>query len=368
MRREIRPGDNAVTLKHVQTIRRGDKTWSYLRIPGQPRVKLPDLPPDHPDFLAAYARAMQDAPKATRAQSGTIAAAVESCMRGAAFLELSAGYRAILRRHFEAIREQADDAQMRHLRAEDIQADLEPLAPVAARDRMKAWRFLCGQALGKTLRSDPSEGVRRPDAPKLKGHEPWTAAHIEAYRTTWAIGTVERAVMELLYWTGARRSDAVMLGKGMVDRAGVLTYRQAKTGDEAYVPWTCLLPEHAAEGDSDRGMMHEAIRLINKGHMTFLATERGTRSSNAVGNMIAKAARRAGVDRSAHGLRKSRAIWLAERGASAHQIGAWTGHQSLAEIAHYIKRADRRKAVMGTGQVEESVNCKNPAVNSRTTD
>lgn len=366
MPRQVRA--NTVTLKHVQTVQRGGKTYRYLRLPGQPRIKLPDLPPDHPEFLAAYIEASRAAPKSIRAQAGSIAAAIESAMRSAAYLDLSQGYRAILRRHLEAIREQAEDAMMRHLRAGDIQADLEPLTPVQARDRMKAWRFLCGQSLGKTISSDPSEGVRRPDAPKLKGHEPWTADHIEAFRKRWEIGTVARAAMELLFWTGARRSDVVMIGKGMVDRAGVLIFRQAKTGEEAYVPWTCALPDHAKEGEADREMMHAALKAISTGHMTFLATKQGTRSSNAVGNLISDAAEKSGFNRSAHGLRKSRAIWLAERGASAHQIGAWTGHQSLAEITHYIKRADRRKAVMGTDPARISVNSEKPTVNFRATD
>ncbi|KFI30438.1 hypothetical protein CDV50_11325 [Haematobacter massiliensis] len=355
---------DAVTLKHIQTVRRAGRIYRYLRVPGQPRIKLPDVAPDDPAFLAAYVEGLRAAPKAVRAPSGTISAAIESAMRSAAYLELSAGYRAILRRHLEAIREQAEDAMMRHLRTDDIQADLVPLTPVQARDRMKAWRFLCGQSLGKTIRTDPSEGVRRPDAPKLKGHEPWTIDHIEAFRARWPIGTVARAAMELLYWTGARRSDAVMLGRGMVDKAGVLTFRQAKTGEEAYIPWTCALPDHAIEGEADRGMMHEAIIAISTGHMTFLATKQGTRSSNAIGNLISGAAEKSGFDRSAHGLRKSRAIWLAEHGASAHQIGAWTGHQSLAEITHYIKRADRRKAVMGTDPKRLAVNSENPAVKS----
>lgn len=348
MRGQIR--ENTVTLQHIQTVRRGSRVYRYLRLPGQPRIKLPDLPLDHPDFLAAYNAARADAPKATRAPAGSIAAAIESLLRSAAFTGNSDGYQKIIRRHLDAIRGQAGDAMMRHLRGEDIQDDLEPLAPVAARDRMKAWRMLCGYALEKRLiRSDPTMTVRRPGAPKLVGHAPWTPAQIDAYRARWKIGTIQRAAMEILYWTGARRSDVVMMGRGMVDRSGVLTYRQQKTGEDAYIPWTCPLPAHAADGDADRQMMHGALAAISTGHMTFLATRRGTtRDSNGLGNLISAAAEKAGFDRSAHGLRKSRAIWLADHGATPHQIGAWTGHQSLAEIAHYTKAADRKRAVMGS--------------------
>jgi integrase/recombinase XerD len=45
---------------------------------------------------------------------------------------------------------------------------------------------------------------------------------------------------------------------------------------------------------------------------------------------------------SAHGLRKAIAARLAERGATAHEIMAITGHQSLEEVERYTRAA--RKA------------------------
>ena len=360
MRGQIR--EASVTLRHVQTIRRGAAVYRYLRIPGQPRIRLPDLPPDHPDFLAAYAIAMKSAAGQVRAPAGTIAAAIEVLIRSQAFAAKSDGYRKILRRHLDQIVETAEDAQMRHLRTSDIQADLRDLTPVQARDRMKAWRMLCGHALTiGMIASDPSEGVRR-EALHLVGHEPWTMDQIETYRARWVIGTIQRACMELLYWTGARRSDAVLIGPGMV-RDGILTFRQSKTADLAHVPWTCAVPKHARE--ADRAMMHEALAAVSTGHMTFLATRQGrTRSSNAVGNLISAAAGEAGFDRSAHGLRKSRAIALAEGGANPLEIGAWTGHRSLSEVSHYVDEADRKRMVRGTEQDQNFVNTQNPAVNS----
>lgn len=89
--------------------------------------------------------------------------------------------------------------------------------------------------------------------------------------------------------------------------------------------------------------------------MTFIPAHGKTRSEKALGTMIRETARSAGVKKSAHGLRKSLASTLAEGGATAHQIAAWTGHESLKEVDHYTKSADRRKAVAGTereGNVE----------------
>ena len=346
-----------VTLRHIQTIYKGDQVYRYLRIPGQPRIKLPDLPPDDPAFLAAYAQAMQSAPKQVRAGAGTIAAMIEGYLRSDACAALSDGYRKIIRRHMESIRTDADGALMRHLRAEHVQDDLRPLTAVQQRDRMKAWRLICGHALeARAIASDATEGVRRPKPLQHVSHPAWSMDHVEAYRKRWPIGTVQRAMMEVTYWTGARISDAVMIGPGHVGRDGVLTFRQQKTGDLAYVPWANALPAHAEHMAADRALMHEPIMPF-RGHMTFLATIGGkTRSHKAAGHLIAAAAEAAGFDRSAHGLRRTRAVQLAEAGANTLQIGAWTGHHSLSEIAHYVEEQDRRRQVM-------AVNPQNPAVN-----
>lgn len=326
----------------------------YLQVRGHKLVRLPDLPTDHPDFLAAWADAMRAARgRATRPGPGTIAQLCEAFLRAPAHLTKSAGYREIIRRHVLLIEEKAGDAQARHLMPRHVSADLAALSPAVAQQRMKAWRALAayGMATG-TLREDPTEGVKRPALPPSDGHPAWTADEVAAFRARWTIGTVQRAIFEVLYWTGARISDAVRIGPGMIDRDGVLRYRQVKTGGDAFVPWTCPLPVYARALEPDRIIMHHALRAC-AGHMTFLATRAGkTRSAKSIGGDLAAAARAAGIGKSAHGLRKARSAALAESGATAHQIGAWTGHESLAEIAHYTRSAERRSAVMGTERIQ----------------
>jgi len=90
--------------------------------------------------------------------------------------------------------------------------------------------------------------------------------------------------------------------------------------------------------------------------MTMLVTEAGrTRTAKGRKQMLADGARAAGIKKSAHGLRKARAISLAERGATPHQIGAWTGHATLAEITHYTEGMDRRAAVIGGTKRERAL-------------
>lgn len=46
----------------------------------------------------------------------------------------------------------------------------------------------------------------------------------------------------------------------------------------------------------------------------------------------------------------SKETGLAEGGATAHQISAWTGHQTLDEVEHYTRAQNRRAAVIGMEQ------------------
>ena len=86
-------------------------------------------------------------------------------------------------------------------------------------------------------------------------------------------------------------------------------------------------------------------------HMTWLVTTHGSaRSDKAFSSWFSGAAAAAGIEggKSAHGLRKARAMTLAEAGATVHQIAAWTGHESLSEVQRYSKAADRRRILSST--------------------
>jgi integrase len=70
---------------------------------------------------------------------------------------------------------------------------------------------------------------------------------------------------------------------------------------------------------------------------------------------FASKARKAGIaGKTAHGLRKTRAIALVDAEATHHQVGAWTGHESLKEIEHYAKKFNRRKALTRSKREQES--------------
>lgn len=350
MRRDLR---GAVRLKGIVERRNADGSIRrYLRRGGRILGTLPaDLPLDHPRLLAAYAALLAEEPAA--AEPGTVASLTVSACRTARYRELSDGYRAMLRRHFEAIRAATGKAPVRGLRPRHVTADVEAAdSPV---DRLKAWRFLTAHAVARGLMAEDAARPVRVSQRQTDGHPPWTADEIDIYRARWPVGTVPRLAFEVLHWTGCRIGDAVRIGPGMVDRDGVLVFRQGKTGGLAYVPWTCALPPYAVAMATDRAALHEVLAARTARHMTWLATAAGApRSSKALGRLIRDSARAARIEKSAHGLRKARAQALAEGGATTHQIAAWTGHETLKEVAHYTAAADRRRAVMGTEQDHES--------------
>jgi integrase len=330
-------------LRYYRTSRGGKET--YVRLPD-------DLPLDHPDFIAAWAAAArsQDAPAAF--PSGTLGSTWRAALASDHLAQLSGSYRAIIQRQANAICAKAGEVKAaavaeRHIRA-DVRESPNPPA------RLKAWRFwarYCVEA--GWLPTDPTSAIRL----RTKGgdgHPTWERAEVEAFRDAYPLGTTPRAIMELTYWTGARISDVVLIGPQHVGKDGVLSFRQSKTRDLAFVPWTCPLPSYARGMAGDRDICHAALAHPPVG-MTFLQTAQGRpRSHKAAGHVLANACQAIGLDRGAHGLRKARSAALAEAGATASQIGAWTGHRSHSEIARYTRDMDRRLAVLGVEEEQAS--------------
>lgn len=312
------------------------------------RAKLPDLPEDHPDFIAAWLTQEGERPRQpVTGKPGSIAAAVAALLASGRYLGASEAYRRVIHRHADSIREAYGHVAIAGLQAKHIRADLTKLPPNPANARLKAWRMLCAVAVEVSLISaSPTDGIKRQPPPKTDGHLPWTRDHIDAFRAYWPIGSDQRLAFEILYWTGARISDAVRLSEGMVASDGILTFTQSKTKGKANVPWTCPVPDYA--DPQDRDLMHMALNARTDRSLVLITTQFGKpRSIKAFGGWLAGAARKAGVDRTAHGLRKNRLAALAEAGAPAMAIMSWGGHASLEEVQHYIDSADKRRILIG---------------------
>ena len=86
-------------------LRPNGRPYWYVRRKGLPNVPLPDLPHDHPAFLAAYAAAW-DIPAPRRAAAepdGGLARVIGDASGSARFRQLSPAYRAGLRREWSAM-------------------------------------------------------------------------------------------------------------------------------------------------------------------------------------------------------------------------------------------------------------------------
>jgi integrase len=210
----------------------------------------------------------------------------------------------------------------------DVATILGKLGPFAARNWNKSLRALMQFAVATGLRdNDPTAGVKLPSG-KTDGFHTWTEEEIAQYEARHPVGTKARLAMALLLYTAARRADAIQFGPQHI-RAGVLTYRQQKTGVRLNIPMHAKLIEIIAATPTE--------------HLTFLVNRNGTPyTPSSFSNRFREWCRAAGLANcSAHGLRKGQCRRLAEAGCTAPQIMAISGHKTLAQVQRYIEAAEQ---------------------------
>lgn len=314
-----------------------------------PATPMPDAAKNSPEFLKAYAAAVNGEPVTNRGRvqhpTGTIGAGVRAFLASDSYMSRAASTRAVWRRMLEDIERRYKRAKLADLRSAHIRKDLARLPPHPANNRLKVWR-----ALGRwwvdagLLEKDPAFAVRPRKAPASDGHEPWTVDDADAFRAHWRIGTMQRLAFELLFLTGASIGDAVTLGPRNV-KDGWLTYTRAKSKTLCTVPLFTTAPDFYP----DNAHLCACLELAPR-HLTWLSTARGaSRSKKAAGQWFAKAARDAGIEgKSAHGVRKLLAAYMAERGATPEQRMAILGHDTTRQTQAYSKSADARRIIQGT--------------------
>ncbi len=337
----------------------------YMGPKGSKRVAMPDAATDHPKFLAAYAKALasfmdlDEIDLRLPAPKGSINEAIRDYLRSADWQSLSDGTRARRRPELDRIAESYGQAELRTLRAEHIRADLKGLDPHPRNNRLQVWRALMKHAAEAfSLPADPAAAVAKSKTQATNGHTSWTQGDIDTFRKHWPIDSAPRLAFELIFWTGARISDAIRLGEGHIGRDGFLTLRQGKTGGEAYVPMSRHASPLGAQLGDDLDQLAHAIQKRPKRHLTFMVTAHGSvRSVKAASQWFSEKAREAGIEgKTAHGLRKRRTELLIEAGATRDQVKAWIGHESDAMIALYAKKFDRKRALTGAPERGKSSN------------
>lgn len=229
--------------------------------------------------------------------------------------------------------------QERHIREiRDEKSD----RPQAANSRLKALRGLFGWAKAAGMVTvNPTLEIKRFSSAS-EGFHTWSDEEVRKFEAFHVIGTKARLAFALLRYTGVRRSDAVKLGKGM-ERDGVLHFTVTKGS------------ERKGRGGAKRlslpilAPLRAIIDATPSGHLTYLVSNLGKPyTAESFGNKFREWCDQAGLRHcSAHGVRKFDATAAAENGATAHQLMAMFGWDSIRQAEHYTRKASQQKIANG---------------------
>jgi integrase len=315
--------------------------YYYFDRDGSPRARLPGLP-GSAEFMQAYNQALGAKPievGGKRTLAGSVDSAVAAFLASAAFQALAPITQAQRRWSLEPFRIEAGKWPIKQLQRRHLVAYLDKIArPHQRRKFLIAIRAVLQHASSIGLiEDDPSIGLKA-KVPRSDGHRQWDDAAIAVYRAHHKSGTAERLALEFLLSTALRRGDAVKAGRqhmvALSDPMSgatidVVRIRTGKTGVTALAP---ILPELAAE-----------LVQVPLDRLTFLVGDRGgPLTPDAFTHWFRDACDGAGLaGYSAHGLRKAALRRLAERGGTAHELGALGTHASIANVAHYTREASK---------------------------
>jgi integrase len=344
-------GTMKIELKHIRRDRdRHGNERIYVRVPGRSQIRLRQAP-GTAEFLAEYQAAIAaaagpqgDDPR--HVLPGSLRWLCAAYYRTPEFRALDAGTKSVRRAHLDSIcesrtaaGERRGDLPFRGMKTKNVRKIRDEWAargPEAANGRVKALRQLYAWAIG----AGHADHNPTRDVPKIRngsaGFHSWSVEEVERYRELHAIGTKARLALELLLFTGTRRSDVVKLGRQMV-RNGWLHWTETKGWDrkrkERAIP---IVP-----------VLQAVIDASPTGDLIYLVTEFGKPFSVAgFGNKFREWCDQAGPRHcSAHGLRKAGATIAAENGATAHQLMAIFGWETLKQAEIYTRQADRKRLV-----------------------
>lgn len=306
----------------------------YVRIPGRRSVVLPGLP-GSPEFMDAYRAALANpppAPNKSRRAAGTLGALVEQFYGSAEFANLKPSSKRLYRLAIEAVALHDGHRLVHDMPADKARKVIEEIGsakPGMANLTRSVLRRLFEYAITIGARTD--NPFARVPTYKLGTHHTWTDAELDAFEKRWKVGTRERLTYAVLLYTMQRIGDAVRIRRPDI-RHKQLHLKQQKTGAELVI---AIHPELA-----------RAIRAGDARGVYLLGDAAGRPvTANALSKMMATAIERAGLPEEcvAHGLRKAGMRRLAEHGSTAHEIGAVSGHRSLAEIELYTAKADQAR-------------------------
>ena len=212
--------------------------------------------------------------------------------------------------------------------------------PEGANNRVKAIRAVFKWAVKKKHRDgkpyvahNAAREVSYFESNNPDGYHTWTVEEVRKFQKRHPLGTKAHLALSLLLFSGQRRSDMVRFGREHVS-GGKLVFTQFKGRNRK--PKQLALP-----------MLPELRRVIDAspcGKVTFLENDLGRPFTAAgFGNWFHDRCVEADVPGRAHGLRKAGATIAANNGATAHQLMAIFGWDTLKMAEKYTKAADQSR-------------------------
>lgn len=314
-----------------EVTRHGKIVW-YFRRGKEPRIRLPGAYGSR-EFARAYEAALAGSKPLPRpaAPVATLRWLVDRFYESPRFDRLRPNTQRNYRLELERVCKTGGALKFAMLAASDIRAGMmrREARPSMVNEYIRAMRAIFRFAVDSGwMEKSPVEGITA-ERPKTDGFHTWTVEEVARYQARHPVGTQARLALDIMLYTGLRRSDAIVLGRQHV-RGGNIHIRAGKNGAEIVLP---ILPPLAG-----------SIEATRTGDMVFLINTRGQPWKNiSFGYWFADRCREAGVPGRAHGLRKAGATIAANNGATPFELMAMYGWSSTKVAEIYTRKADRKR-------------------------
>lgn len=320
---------------HIERTRHG-RLVCYFRKGQGARTRLPLM--DSPDFAEAYAKCLVAVPRRKVAESsGSLAWLIARYKESAHWATLKPSTRRMRDNILKIVVDSSGKVPFDAITRKHINEGIDRRPRHAGNTFRKVMSQLFRWAVSmEMVGTNPVEGANR-NAIKSDGFHTWSVAEVERFCERWPLGTRERLAMDIMLYTGLRRSDVFRLGRQHVAR-GLLSIKTEKTGEMVHLPMFSALKR--------------SIEAAPTGDIVFLITQHGRPFTSAAsfGNWFGKACRAAKVPGRAHGLRKAGATIAADSGATAHELMAMFGWRQMAQAETYTRDADRKRLAVAPAE------------------
>ena len=246
-------------------------------------------------------------------------------------------------RHPRELTRQVLEAYQRHLYLARSQRDGAPLGLRTQQQLIGAVRGWCKWLTREGhIPANPAADLEMPRMPRSL---PRTLLSVDQVRQLMAqpdieglTGVRDRAMLELLYGTGMRRSELMNLQLGDVDLTQATVFiRQGKGRRDRYVPMGQSARHWVARYAAEvRPMLTGQVQDTQSGWTLFLTDYGEPFEQNRLSGMVAGHLRRIGVEQgSCHALRHACATHMLEAGAELRYIQVLLGHADLSTTQIY---------------------------------